>query len=528
VSEKASGTDEELRARLERTFEAPDGAFTVRGLVPGRFRVLVRADGYRPAVRGGIDVAKGKITPGVVVSLEAESGARAKPASISKAGVRGSVVDASTGSPIAGAVVQVTVARSLEGSARTEGDGTFFVPVAKAGKARAIATHEEYLDAESAAFSAESGASAVAPTIALRPGGAVEGVAVGADGEPMPGGFVQAELAEGERDDADRPRGKTAQADASGRFRIAGLESGTWTVVMREGVDVRAAAAAVVVEGSTTKVVLRKPPPGRDLRGRVTRAGEPVAHAEVHADSPDAPVFTRRHLSTWTAGDGMFAIERVPDGSGFVRVAAGGVTWRRPIEVGGERDLYLGIELPSGTVGGTVWTSDGSEASGVRVLVRPATAGAASSRTWAEATTDASGRYAISGLAAGHYRVIAGAAGSAIAYAAQAKTTDVADGRPAQADFTLDAGERVVVEVVDARGEPLRKATVKLVPERSGDADEEALPSATTDVDGRARILNAGVGTWVARAFVKGKAVGESARFRVDRGREPRVRIDVK
>ncbi len=119
-----------------QSFDSGGGTFNLGPVAPGKVRIWVAANGYQPASLAGLRVKSGETTSGVVVRLK-RSGT-----------VSGRVTDATTGRPIAGALVMPaewrsgTLAESV--GAVTGLDGTFRLTALPGGRSSLRATAEGY------------------------------------------------------------------------------------------------------------------------------------------------------------------------------------------------------------------------------------------------------------------------------------------------------------------------------------------------------------------------------------------------
>ncbi|HKD99642.1 MAG TPA: carboxypeptidase-like regulatory domain-containing protein, partial [Planctomycetota bacterium] len=522
----------------EKAFASKEGAFTLAGLSAGRWIVSATAEGYVAATSEEVDVAAGAIATAIVRLQKAAT-------------LRGKVVDALDGTPVAGARVQHFAgdadspgSQGMASEAESAGDGTFEIRGVRPGALRVVAMHERYGEAESALVTATAAAILDVEPIALARGGAIEGVARGEGARPMAGGQVWTWYAGG---GARQPRvaGRAQMLAADGSFRIEGLVPGEYEVEARpasEGVDFLATekkkirANAVVEAGKTTRVEF---PPvesgGCTVHGRVVRRGEPVANAFVWV------VFARRddggeldgEWHAQTDGLGRFSIDHVPAGDAFLSAMAQSTTssarssFRRSIAVPSAPDLDVTLEAPvGGRITGRVTSRvDGHAIAGARVRADAIGADA----VFAAAITDPDGAFAMVDVVPARYRVRAhpqdGTRKLAGGLAAQTKTAEVVEGGPpAVVDFALEVGARVVVETRNADGGPVSNGFV-ILHAKADDPDEDELTS-TTNEGGFAVFDGVASGAYWAELQVEGSPAAHSEVVRVDSG-ETRVRVQL-
>lgn len=178
------------------TVAAADGSFALRGLPAGPLAVEATAEGYVPTRR----------------SLDRWAADGSQPVQITlwPDGVHGTVQDAATGQPIAGAQVTLGAAQ-----AQTDETGFFYLGDVEAGEA--MATAVGYLPARLAVASPALLNGKQPLTIALQPTVLTGVVTDGRDGKPLAGAQV-------------RVGAQTAVTDAQGRYRLERLGGSGLTV----------------------------------------------------------------------------------------------------------------------------------------------------------------------------------------------------------------------------------------------------------------------------------------------------------
>ncbi|MBI4615666.1 MAG: carboxypeptidase regulatory-like domain-containing protein [Planctomycetes bacterium] len=220
---------------VSEVFEAgEDARFVLTGVPEGIYRLEVIATGYRPA---SIE----PFSPADWVGREIE--VRLDPGPI----VRGIVVSASTGEPVPGAVlVRGTDLSNFDpvgSEARervlgwTDADGRFRISGLEAGTEAFSVYHDFYAPALARPAIAEI-------RVALKDGAVIQGVLLGPEGDSVAGATVA--LA--------GPLLKAAETDGSGRFRIEGLATGTYTLSRSDRPPPEGAMELVVAAGSRLEV----------------------------------------------------------------------------------------------------------------------------------------------------------------------------------------------------------------------------------------------------------------------------------
>jgi 5-hydroxyisourate hydrolase-like protein (transthyretin family) len=357
------------------------GAFRIEGLAPGAYALAADAPGRHPALLPRVAV------PADALAVVLEPLAR----------VEGVVLRAD-GTPAAGA--DVRAASADHGARATSGaDGAFALP-APAGSYRLDAALHG--DAASATVSLAAGGEARGLTLRLGPGAAVEGEVTLASGRPAAGAEV-AVLRHETRELAAR-----AAADASGRFRLAGLAPGAWDVratapgatpALAAGVTLSAGATfplRLVLEGTGSAEGTVRDPRGRPLAGvavRVARAGD------------GAPGAT--WLEARSGFDGAWRLDGLAIGRAALVARQPGVALgdARSVQVEAGRVARADFVLPAaGLLAGRVRLPSGAPPpAGTTVSATPTDAGLGAAQV-ARAAVDATGNYRLA-LPAGAYRV---------------------------------------------------------------------------------------------------------------------------
>ncbi|HKE00047.1 MAG TPA: carboxypeptidase-like regulatory domain-containing protein [Planctomycetota bacterium] len=502
--------------------KSKSGTFRITNLSAGPHRLVARADGYVEAEIPGVTVVKGEIAADVLMRLERG------------ATLRGTVVDAITGKPVAGARIDRIVddppnGSHAEGAAKTGDDGSFELANVAGAPCRLAASHEFYVERETEDLRPTPGAVLSVPPIALRLGGVIEGKALDGAGEPFAGARVSAML---QRDGAPRARiGRSAYASeqvaADGAFRLTGLASGTWRVdvsvgeVFDDSQETELRGTVAVVEGETAHVALQPPIRGAcTVRGRVTRGREPVARARVSVRVHRPIQNPRDSDGLWRYGktddEGRFAIQRVFAGDAVLSIEAtsldGSASCSQAIVVPDAPQLEVEVAWPSGAVisGRVTRAGDGTAFAGAKVTAR--WLGDASAwESGSSAKTDTEGRYTISDVREGEHLVVVETEWSYFerrseqpTHAKAKRVVDVKRGTATTADFQLHPAASVRVEVHTPEGDPAPSRLVLLHPiDASSGEEPEALERsvardefAQTDADGAARFTAVGPGTY--------------------------------
>ncbi|MCI0585683.1 MAG: carboxypeptidase regulatory-like domain-containing protein [Planctomycetes bacterium] len=332
----------------------------------------------------------------------------------------------------------------------------------------------------------------------------LQGRVVGADGSPVQGARVL--LREGESPfpflrggrrsgrgpiQLETPEGPTAVTDAEGKFQFSGVAEGKTlsAAVEASGFLPLTAPPFTVAKGERKDVGEIRLTREGIVTGTVTDPdGHPVAGARVSIEIDPARMFRAPLLFQEEKADeqGRYRLGGLPEGK--VRVLASADGWRegRSEEVDarpGATVERVDVRLLSGrAIAGRIYSRDGKPLAGAQVFAVPDEGSGPARRSFSVwrrdgVRTDASGRYELSGLAEGTYRVEAEAEGFA-----HGSLPAVSVGN-SSADLTLDPLSRLSGRVVDG-------VTGKPIPSFKARAVRESFPGArflsgAEDTDGK-------------------------------------------
>ncbi len=286
-------------------------------------------------------------------------------------------------------------------------------------------------------------------TVAPKPATTLEVVVHDPRGQPVTGALVT--IGTGRE---LLPRPISGRTDAEGRVRLEKLPRPPWDVAIQarglapkrvERIDgtkplrVRLQTGAVVTgtvrDGSTRELVA-----GASVWVAV-RSGVAV----VDPWDPDAG-----RVATRTDARGRFKLEGLAPGAMSVQAAAPGIgrVIRPNVSPGSSVDLIL---MPGATISGTVRDESGKPLKGAVVRAMPEGLGPGMFPLPSAERTDAGGRFALAGLVAGGYVVMAREGTRAPAVAA----VKVEESGDATADLTLAEGGFVTGRLVDSEGKPV-------------------------------------------------------------------------
>ncbi|RMH44305.1 MAG: carboxypeptidase regulatory-like domain-containing protein [Deltaproteobacteria bacterium] len=348
-----------------------DGRWRIDGLAAGRYRAHIRHPAFAPARTAPVGVALGAEVGPVI--------ARLAPGTV----VSGRVVDAG-GHPVAGATVRADAVdrdRRLA-VAVTDAGGQFRLrPIAEAARVRVTAPGFAPWNAAVAPVpQAEAASERRLEVVLERADARLAGRVVDPLGRPAAGAVVRA-------------AGRTATADAAGRFSLDGLPRGPVDVVVSHPGYPDAAARADPGDDVTLRV---SPGGGATLDVRDAHTGSPIRAAEAVAVGPG----DRRRVVRVAGGTATVA--PVVPGAWSVTVRAAGYvprTVRVDIPAGDgpmaitARDVRVELERGA-TVAGVVRDAHGQRVAGATVRVGDVTA-----------QTDADGRFRLRDVPTGDVAV---------------------------------------------------------------------------------------------------------------------------
>jgi hypothetical protein len=199
------------------------------------------------------------------------------------------------------------------------------------------------------------------PPFNLVDGGVLAGAVLNADGTPAAGCEVSPD---------QRETTAGMRTDSSGRFQLAGLPSGTFTLWLTPPGGASQRFEIAVTAGQTQQQTFRLHV-GNAISGLVTLAGRPVEGANVRVEITDAVSdsrMSRREVKTDNRG--RYTIDRLEDGLAQVSAEIGvepnqrGVIRAIQIEGGGEYAVDLHSSAGTARLQGKLVDSDGRSLAG--------------------------------------------------------------------------------------------------------------------------------------------------------------------
>jgi len=523
-----------FKAKIFRKVTHEQGRFEVFPLQPGRYSLIVQAEGHGHKRIDDITVNDTAITKGIVVMLAPE------------ASVSGAVYDKRTGEPVEGA--KVSLKTGLEGMidefqgglmATSDSEGRFTIGRLTAGRVKLYVTHARYRSQPLEALRLLEGERIEDYDLFLSRGGVIEGHVYGVGQRPLGGVSIMASSASGSVL-------KSAKTDREGFYEMSGFPAGTYTVMqMARNFNLDEGFLDSLTGGfERRQVVLAEDEVARcdfqmqaqneadALIGRVTEAGSPVAGSPVAGAIINLVCMETDKRSdagmktATTNSDGSYRFRDVPAGRYTFRVVktdnlvyGGGTGVVFTTEIPETRPFAFDMELPGGAIEGRVVDHDDLEPlSGVRILLEDRRAGdhddpitQATGGRVAEVYSDEQGRFRLSNLREGRYDLIAGGTNllgmNPGGYArTRMEAIEVRERRAVTGlRVKLEKGGSIEGQVQDRRGDAVAGATLFFQP--VGASGFETYSECSSDGSGRFRYAGLAPGRYTVAAKHPGYAV---------------------
>lgn len=461
-----------------------DGRYRLSGVGTGPHRVAAEHPSFPRRVR---EIA---VEPGInELDFELAGGAE----------ISGRVVD-SGGGPVAGAAVTLEdrAARFRGESPRTTSgddggfvlrgvlDGTYTLMADKPGYARGRGSER---------FTVAAAAPISGLVVELEAGTSLSGYVLGLDFDDL----ARVRIA------ARGPRGlgsRQGRIDYQGRYSIAGLAPGRWTLFAEARGSGRRTEKAVIVEPGVPEIETDLEfADGFTLSGRAVQGENPVRGASVRLSKPHF-----RSATAVTDPDGGFVIEGLESGTYQLSLVdlATGLQHRQPVEIFGDREIV--VEISDAWISGTVRDrTDGRPIAGARLALEPAGGGFAGAATasrfrGSQVESDSNGRFRIEGVPRGSWLLSARKSG----YAPAEAPVEVAVASTVEGlEIEMEAAEGFTFEVVLASGQ-IPAAVDLAVHDGAGRSVVQGLFE--TAEGGRVRLDRVPAGTWELALAADGSA----------------------
>lgn len=390
------------------------GAYSVPNLAPGNYIILTRASGFRGQFKSA-NVQAG-VTTTVNFTLSPLPGT-----------ISGKVTDSLTGSPIAGALIEIFDGNVIVGFADTDINGNYSIPDLDPGNYIVICSAATYATKFVGATVVSNTTTTVNFALDRNPG-TIEGtVTNAADGIGIRAATVTVY------------QGHTlissTLTDPDGNYSFPGLAPGNYIVIADAPNFSISILGAMVSSGTTTIVDFALTVPVGAISGRVIDATtlNPIPNAAVNVYEDIVLI-----ASSITDVDGNYDVPNLePDTYNVVVLAAGYQDALKRGTVTANQTTTVDFSLSShpGTIAGTVTDQASNPIPGTAVAVFQ-------DSTFIEfALTDVNGNYTISNLAPGNYIVLAIASGYSAAFSSQTVVADTVT----IANFVLNTNSGAIV-----------------------------------------------------------------------------------
>jgi uncharacterized GH25 family protein len=396
--------------------------------------------------------------------------------------VSGRVVVGPLGQPVGGATVTLSHGGWSWGEheARSDEAGQFVIDGVPDGGYEAVATHPDFGDGRAAAQVNVAGAPVAGVTVELAAGAAVVGALRG---------LSLAELSQ-VRVSAVQEAGRWREGSVSydGRYRVAGLAPGEWTLSARvEGAGKQTRGRVSIAAGSTEETLDLEFEGGLALSGVVRAAGRPVDGAVVLLRGQGVP----SGGSTRADFTGRYRIENLRLGDYEVEVFAPQSGMRHHESLTLDADRELDFELRSTRIAGVVLDAEsGDPVSGAMVKLEPAEEGPADFVPFGgEVATDDDGRFAVGAAGDGSWRLGVQKAGYARGETAVSVSGESIEGL----EVRLRPTQGVTLEVSRLAGAPPAEVQVAVL---DGAGRFVSGGGYTTGENGRVRLSTLPPGSW--------------------------------
>lgn len=523
----------------ERTFQDPEGRWALPEIGDGQWLLFVNAPEY--ARSEGLSVTRPDDTgEALVVTLQ-------------RGGTVAGVVRDESGRPVPGASVihDVETGDMLldmfgvgpSDEVRTEADGRFALEHVGPGPLTIYARKAGFTDSEPFAFELEEGALRGDVELVISSGGAISGLILDDDRNPVAGMLVQIQ-------ELDMANQTFLHSKADGSFFVDKLAPGTWQVIgvpdtyetgqtgaaALEGLKIK---AVEVVAGEVVEVTLGAPAENPvHVVGRI-RPADGLENALVML-FPEGQNALGSMIIAPVTDDGHFEADLLFPGRYVLAVNRGEGVGQDSVEfvreIPDQDTVELTLEMPGGAIHGRVTDDAGKPLSGIRVSLYAdggLSTGTIGGGKYAETTTDAAGEYAVQWLAAGSYTVGAGGKplvnliDGASPYGREVRHgIALADGEVEYGvDFELASAGTISGRVLDANGMGVPNASV-FVRNESGQLLER-ISLATSGADGNFTYGGVAAGRYTVTARAEDTATETKATVDVQPAKTAKVQLEL-
>ena len=445
-----------------------DGAFSISSLTDGTYTVRASLPGYQTAVRG--------------ITVHAPATAASDFYLIFDAGSLGGIItDASTHSPIGGAVVQVLMEGTVLASSTADANGQYLCSDLAVGTYTVSITAGGYQSANRGATIQNDQTTTLDASL-LSGGGAISGF-VTATGPPtvsIPGASITILQA--------GAIFQQATADLLGYYFIPGLPHGAYTVrASAAGYQTQSQEVYIFSDETILALFHLNPNPGA-IAGIIVDA----SHLALSGASVDVLQNSFLIASAVSESDGSYIVSGLGAGSYLVRVRQSGyqtATAETTVVPPGSSTVSFSLSSNPGSVGGTVLSAaTGNPIQGALVSLQQ------QSIVIASAYADAFGTYLLSDISAGEATVIATASG----YQGLAQGAFITPDQSFVDNFQLQTNPATISGTVTGAGTPLQGVVITLM------QDSIVFAVVMTDSTGNYSIFGVPPGSYSVQAAYSG------------------------
>lgn len=451
------------------------GQFNVTGLIDGKVNLHIRAEGFVDEIRAAVVIPAEE-----ALQIEMEPAAR----------ILGRVLD-DNGQPFADARVRFGKEgerMSFGNAATSAADGTFELDGAEPGRVTIEATATGYKKFQLTGLQVPEDGDLKGVELILSPGAVLEGTVFGPDQSPA----IDAMVYYGTGSAQPRFTGMS-RTDGDGRYRIAGLDVGNWTVTAEHEIYQKTSRDFEVRQGQNAYRVDLNFKGGMEVSGRVLGPeGQPLGGALVSLKQQDMFFSVPQ---TQSNPDGSFTIRGALPGEYTPQATLDGygTALGEPIVLADQGLSNLELRLPrSATLTGAILGLNNNELTQAIVSAR-----SQSSTEFKMGTVDYQGRYEVQGLSPGDWTVTAGA-GYSSRQETGIVTIDEAS-NDAVLDLEFQDGYTLTGRVENGQGEPIAGIMVTL----QGPGTRRW---ATTDANGQFETTGLETGTYELRVSSMGNS----------------------
>ncbi len=551
--------DWENTARNHEVFPyaSSNGKFRLTGIPQGRYQLTIEADDHAKFTSDWLEIEEGQVIRGFVAYLDPE------------ARISGTVTNAETGQPVAGAQVLVAtrstnpitlaMERMFGGdTVETGEDGRFEIGGLSAGTYQLSSRHLEFAEFNRSGIEIGRGEVLDGVQLAMERGAEIFGRVLDDRGDAVVGQRILAS-------DTTGSSVKTSTSDAEGNYRIVALAPGRYSLTrmpgsfsfdsdnfMKQFADGIETKTVSLKAGESAEVDFGEGWRGTGkLQGIVRQGDQPVAGAFVTAvargDSLPA-LGSSGGRTTITDPDGSFEFTGLPAGEAIAQVQTnvGGFVLPesvhlQEVHITAEGVTEANFEIPAGSIRGVVQgLEDGEGLAGVPVYAervdrdysRNGLLAYGSSRP-STTVSGADGAFTLRNLASGTYRVLAG--GSDLLQFSPAEhaltildNIEVREGQAQEVGaIALAPAARIVGTVTGPDGRPVAGATLFLRPSDGGPL-LQAFSSVSTDISGSFTYQGVPEGSFQVICKAPDYALTESRPVRVRTGESSEVSFRLK